>query len=67
MELVPGVSITEHCDLQRLSIEDRLKLFLLVCEAVQHAHQKGIIHREHAMNDNTSRVAPIDRISAYHM
>ncbi len=46
MEHVPGVSITEHCDLQRLSIDDRLKLFMLVCEAVQHAHQKAIIHRD---------------------
>ncbi len=46
MEHVPGVSITEHCDRQRLSIEDRLNLFMQVCEAVQHAHQKGVIHRD---------------------
>ena len=46
MEHVPGVSITEHCDRQRLSIEERLALFMQVCEAVQHAHQKGIIHRD---------------------
>ncbi|UCD75646.1 MAG: serine/threonine protein kinase, partial [Phycisphaerales bacterium] len=46
MEHVPGIAITEHCDRQRLSIEDRLKLFMQVCEAVQHAHQKGIIHRD---------------------
>ena len=37
MEHVPGVSITEHCDRQRLSIEERLALFMQVCEAVQHA------------------------------
>ena len=46
MEHVAGIPITEHCDKQRLNIEDRLKLFMLVCEAVQHAHQKGIIHRD---------------------
>ena len=46
MEHVPGVSITEYCDRQRLNIEERLKLFMQVCEAVQHAHQKGIIHRD---------------------
>ena len=38
MEHVSGVPITEHCDLQRLNIEERLKLFMQVCEAVQHAH-----------------------------
>jgi eukaryotic-like serine/threonine-protein kinase len=46
MEHVPGVPITEHCDLQRLSIKARLDLFMQVCHAVQHAHQKGIIHRD---------------------
>ncbi len=46
MEHVPGVSITEHCDRQRLNIEERLNLFTQVCHAVQHAHQKGIIHRD---------------------
>ena len=38
--------ITEHCDQQKLTIEQRLQLFLGVCEAIQHAHQKGIIHRD---------------------
>ena len=46
MEHVPGVPITEHCDRQRLSIDQRLNLFIQVCNAVQHAHQKGIIHRD---------------------
>jgi len=46
MELVKGPSITQYCDQHKLSIEDRLALFLQVCEAVQHAHQKGIIHRD---------------------
>ncbi|MCO6044053.1 serine/threonine-protein kinase [Aeoliella sp. ICT_H6.2] len=46
MELVPGLSITDYCNEQRLSTEERLKLFALVCRAVQHAHQKGVIHRD---------------------
>jgi serine/threonine protein kinase/Flp pilus assembly protein TadD len=46
MEYVKGIPVTEHCDRHRLTIEERLKLFLQVCEAVQHAHQKGIIHRD---------------------
>ncbi len=46
MEYVKGIPITEHCDRQKLTIEQRLELFLQVCEAIQHAHQKGIIHRD---------------------
>ncbi|MFC1634411.1 tetratricopeptide repeat protein [Planctomycetota bacterium] len=46
MEYVQGLPITEHCDHQKLTIEDRLNLFLQVCHAVHHAHQKGIIHRD---------------------
>lgn len=46
MELVRGVPINEYCDQHSLSISERLKLFDLVCHAVQHAHQKGIIHRD---------------------
>ncbi len=46
MEHVKGVPITEYCDKHRLTIEERLRLFLHVCEAVQYAHQKGIIHRD---------------------
>ena len=46
MELVKGVPLTDFCDKNRLTIEERLRLFMLVCQAVQHAHQKGIIHRD---------------------
>jgi serine/threonine protein kinase/WD40 repeat protein len=46
MELVRGSKITDYCDAYRLTIKERLKLFVTVCQAVQHAHQKGIIHRD---------------------
>lgn len=46
MELVRGTPINQHCDQQRLGIEERVQLFVKVCQAVQHAHQKGIIHRD---------------------
>src|SRR6184192_2556382 len=46
MELVRGVKITEYCDDNHLPTEERLKLFIQVCQAIQHAHQKGIIHRD---------------------
>jgi serine/threonine protein kinase len=46
MEYVKGLPITEHCDRHKLTVEDRLKVFLQVCQAVHHAHQKGIIHRD---------------------
>jgi serine/threonine protein kinase/Tfp pilus assembly protein PilF len=46
MELVKGVPITEYCDQHRLTTRQRLELFLAVCSAVRHAHQKGIIHRD---------------------
>ncbi len=46
MELVQGVPITEYCDKAKLSSKDRLKLFMQVCQAIQSAHQKGIIHRD---------------------
>lgn len=46
MEYVEGVSITDYCDTNRLGLRERLGLFIEVCEAVQHAHQKGVIHRD---------------------
>ncbi len=46
MELVRGVKITDYCDNQRLTVSQRLGLFTAVCQAIQHAHQKGIIHRD---------------------
>lgn len=46
MELVPGIPITEYCDEKKLDIKERLELFMRVCQAIQHAHQKGIIHRD---------------------
>ena len=46
MELVRGIKITDYCDQNNLSTEQRLELFVQICHAVQHAHQKGIIHRD---------------------
>ena len=46
MELVRGIKITDYCDQNALSTSDRLALFVKVCQAIQHAHQKGIIHRD---------------------
>ena len=46
MELVRGIKITDYCDQNNLSTEERLQLFIQVCQAIQHAHQKGIIHRD---------------------
>jgi non-specific serine/threonine protein kinase/serine/threonine-protein kinase len=46
MELVKGVPVTEYCDANNLSTRERLDLFVQVCNAVQHAHTKGVIHRD---------------------
>ncbi len=46
MELVQGVPITNYCDECNLTTRERLELFITVCQAVQHAHQKGVIHRD---------------------
>ena len=46
MELVKGVPITEYCDKNDSSLDERLRLYAIVCNAVQHAHQKGLIHRD---------------------
>ncbi len=46
MELVRGIKITEYCDQHSLTTRERLDLFIKVCQAIQHAHQKGVIHRD---------------------
>ncbi len=46
MELVRGYKITEYCDRNSLETQERLDLFIQVCNAIQHAHQKGVIHRD---------------------
>jgi serine/threonine protein kinase len=46
MELVKGVPLTKYCDDRRLPLEERLQLFIPVCQAIQHTHQKGVIHRD---------------------
>jgi serine/threonine protein kinase len=46
MELVRGLPLTTFCDGHKLDTSQRLKLFVTICNAVQHAHQKGVIHRD---------------------
>ena len=46
MELVRGIKLTDYCDENNLSTEQRLDLFVQICHAIQHAHQKGVIHRD---------------------
>src|SRR5262245_28803073 len=46
MELVHGVPITTYCDANKLTPRERLELFVPICQAIQHAHQKGVIHRD---------------------
>jgi eukaryotic-like serine/threonine-protein kinase len=46
MELVKGISFTQYCDQEKLTLNERLDLFIPVCNAVQHAHQKGVVHRD---------------------
>jgi serine/threonine protein kinase/tetratricopeptide (TPR) repeat protein len=58
MELVKGTPITRHCDEHRLTPRERLELFLPVCQAIQHAHTKGIIHRD--VKPANVLVAPYD-------
>jgi serine/threonine protein kinase/WD40 repeat protein len=58
MELVKGTPITQYCDEHRLTLRERLELFLPVCQAIQHAHQKGIIHRD--IKPSNVLIAPYD-------
>jgi eukaryotic-like serine/threonine-protein kinase len=46
MELVRGIKLTDYCDQNHLAVRQRLELFIQICQAIQHAHQKGIIHRD---------------------
>jgi non-specific serine/threonine protein kinase/serine/threonine-protein kinase len=55
MEYVRGEAITSYCNRQRLSTRQRLDLFIEVCDGVQHAHQKGIIHRDPAHRPRLTR------------
>jgi serine/threonine protein kinase/tetratricopeptide (TPR) repeat protein len=46
MDLIKGIPITKYCDDKKLTVRERLELFIPICEAVQHAHQKGVVHRD---------------------
>jgi eukaryotic-like serine/threonine-protein kinase len=59
MEYVAGIPITDYCDKHKLTTRQRLELFVLVCEGVQHAHQKAIIHRD--LKPSNILVAEVDR------
>jgi serine/threonine protein kinase len=58
MDLVKGTPINTYCDQHRLTLRERLELFLPICQAIQHAHQKGIIHRD--IKPSNVLIAPYD-------
>lgn len=59
MELIDGVPITNYCDRENLNLHARVQLFAQVCEAVRHAHQKGILHRD--IKPSNVLVTSVDR------
>jgi eukaryotic-like serine/threonine-protein kinase len=58
MELVEGQRVTTYCDAARLDVDARLALFLDICQAVRHAHQRGVLHRD--LKPSNVLVAPVD-------
>jgi serine/threonine protein kinase len=58
MELVRGQRVTTYCDTARLDVDARLSLFLDICQAVRHAHQRGVLHRD--LKPSNVLVAPVD-------
>ena len=62
MEYVAGLPITTYCDRHRLTMRQRMELFVLVCEGVQHAHQKAIIHRD--LKPSNILVTEVDGVPA---